>query len=318
MVDMASRGGQFKLMIMQSGPIPPSGGPLRERYLDHHGRESLGVAASEYAQAIAVLGASARSMPKLDFPLVEHDDNVRRVIQRDKRARWIRFVEELDRSLLEAVEPHITNSVKAAMDALNYLEDHELKEEAHVAIHRAAFLKRGLFGCPIVLRDEAYWSACPINISHLRMGVSAGLVSDFECSVCGELIEECDHQMGQLYPKVAERTADGGCTICASVDCQHPAGEAFLVQAYGNARSIKAGEISFVARPRYPLARVVEHAKDMGPLHDDPRLIYAAKRGDLNCDADLGPCRGFNEMRDWGLNDLSRSRGEGVEQVDQI
>jgi len=306
------------MMVMQVGPIPPSGGPLRERYLDYHGQKALEIAASEYAEAVELLAARASSMPALDFALVESDGDVRRAIQRDKRARWIRFRAQTDQSTLDALEPHIKKSMKAAMDALNYLEDHELREEAHAAIHRAAFVNRGLFGCPIVLRDDEYWTDCPINISHLRMGVSAGLVSDFECSVCGEMVEDCDHQMGQPYPKVAGRTAEGKCTLCDSVDCEHPEGEIFLVQAHASARNIKANEVAFVARPRYPLARIVEEAKDMGPLHDDRRVIRAAKHSDLNCDADLGPCKGFNEMKDWDLNDVSRSGGDEGEEVDQI
>lgn len=208
--------------------------------------------------------------------------------------------------------------MKAAMDALNYLEDHELREEAHAAIHRSAFVNRGLFGCPVVLRDDEYWTDCPINISHLRVGVSAGLVSDFECSVCGELVEDCDHQMGHPYPKVAELTAEGKCTLCDSVDCEHPEGKIFLAQAHASARNIQAAEVSLVARPRYPLARIVEELKDMGPLHKDSRVVHAAKHGDLNCDADLGPCEGFNEVKDWDINDASRSEGDEGEPVDQI
>ncbi len=33
---------------------------------------------------------------------------------------------------------------------------------------------------PLLLEDEL-WSDCAFTISHLRMGISAGLVSDFEC-----------------------------------------------------------------------------------------------------------------------------------------
>ena len=305
MTEIRSGGGRFKMLILQAGPIPPSGGPLRERYLDHHGRKALKIADSEYAQAIAFLGDRASFMPALDFALIEPDENVRRVIQRDNRSQWIEFWSETDQSILDAIEPHIKRSVRAAMDALNYLEDHKLMEEAHVAIHRAAFLKRGLFGCPIVFRDDGYWTDCPINISHLRMGISAGLVSDFKCSICGEPAEDCEHKMGQFYPKVVAHTNKGKCTICGSLDCEHSDGERFLIQAHAIALNIKTDEVSFVARPRYPLARIVEESKDMGPLHDDPSVQDAARHGNLNCDADLGPCKGFNEMRDWTLNDTS-------------
>jgi hypothetical protein len=303
-----NRGGQFKMVVMQPGPIPPSGGPLRERYLDTHGRESLRVAADEYAEVLAILGEHVGSMPALPIPLVEADESVRRAVQREKRAEWIEFQTQIGSATLDAIESHVKKSVSAAMNALNFLEDHELMENAHDAVHRAAFVKRGLFGCPIVLRDDEFWSDCPINLSHLRVGVSAGLVSDFECFICGELVEDCDHQMGQFYPKVAARSVDGKCSLCGAVDCEHPVGETFLVQAYANARNIRAGELSFVARPRYPLARVVQESKDLGDMGDDPRVRHAAQHGDLNCDADLGPCKGFNEMKSWDLTNVSRSK----------
>ncbi|MGJ7439865.1 hypothetical protein [Aquipuribacter sp. MA13-6] len=300
------RGEQFKMVILQAGPIPPSGGPLREKYLDHHGRKALKVAICQYAEAMELLSTRTTFMPAMDFELVESDDDLRSAVQRDKREHWDRFRVETNKYTLDAMEPHIKKSVKAATDALNYLEDHKLREEAHAAIHRAAFVNRGLFGCPVVLRGDDYWTDCPIIISHLRMGVSAGLVSDFECSVCGELVEDCDHQAGQLYSQIAGRTAEGSCPVCDSMECEHPAGEAFRAEAHAIARRVKAGEVSFVARPRYPLARIVEKTVDMGRLHDNPSVIQSAKRGGLNCDADLGPCKGFNETKDWDLNQKLR------------
>lgn len=297
------------MTIMQWGPIPPSGGPLRERYLDQHGREALEIADSAYAETIRLLDSRITLMPALDFELVEPDDRRRRAIQREKGAQWHKFRAQTDQATLDAVEPHIKQSIKASMNALNYLEDHPLREEAHAAIHRAAFVNRGLFGCPITLRDDEYWTDCPINISHLRMGVSAGLVSDFECSVCGELVENCDHQAGQTYPKVAELSTGGTCTICNSVECEHRQGETYLVRAFGNARNARASEVSFVARPRYPLARITDQSWDMEDMHDDPIVKRAAERGELNCDGDLGPCKGLNEMRDWNLRDGSDLNG---------
>jgi len=288
------------MIIMQPGPIPPSGGPSREKYLDHHGRASLEIAANEYDEMLKYLDVAM--MPALDFTLVEEDDGVRRAIQRQKRAEWLEFQATVDPEVLNTIEPHIKKSVSAAMDALNYLEDHPLREEAHIAIHRAAFAKRGLLGCPITYgEDEEYWTTCPMDISHLRMGVSAGLVSDFECSICTELVENCDHVMGEYYPQVMKRDARGICNICGKTGCAHSVGETTMVAAWANARNVKANEVSMVARPRYPLARLVEKSYDLGLAGEDPRVQKAAKKGDLHCDGDLGPCKGFNEMSDWDL-----------------
>lgn len=301
------KGSQFKMLIMQAGPIPPSGGPLRDRYLARHGREALDVSAKEYAKALASLGELAARIPSPPETLVEKDEDIRRAIQREKRSEWVDLTAEIDQETLEAIEPHITKAVASAIEALNYLEDHELMEDAHAAIHRTAFLKRGLLGCPILLRDDQYWSECPINLSHLRIGVSAGMTSDFECSICGELVEDCDHQMKEFYPKASARDGEGRCNLCDSKECEHPEGETFLVQAHASARNIKAGEVSFVARPRYPLARIYGKAKDLGVLGDDHRIRHAAAHGELQCDADLGPCNGFNEMKNWDLSNASLS-----------
>lgn len=313
------KGLRYKMLIMQSGPIPPSGGPNRERYLDHHGLTSLQVAAGEYIEVLRLLGAGAESMPALNFDLVEMDDGARRAIQRQKRADWLEFHFSIDPDTLNAIEPHIKKSASAAMDALNYLEDHPLREDAHAAIHRAAFVKRGLYGCPITYgEDQEYWTDCPINISHLRMGVSAGLMSDFECSICGKLAEDCDHEMGEHYPKVAARDAKGKCAVCNETECDHPVGETIMVTAWANARNVKAKEVSMVARPRYPLARVVEKSYDLGPAGEDPRVRNAAKQGVLNCDGDLGPCMGFTEMTDWDVKRVSSSDEDQEQQIDLL
>ncbi|GEB46823.1 hypothetical protein MTE01_27680 [Microbacterium testaceum] len=311
------RGQQFKMLILQWGPIPPSGGPHRDRYLDHFGRASLQTAEDEYDEVMRLLGTDAAHIPALDFDLVENDDRARRATQRQKRAEWLAFQSTIHTKLLDEIEPHIRKSVSAAMDALNYLEDHPLREAAHGAIHRAAFVKRGLFGCPITYRDDGdYWTDCPINISHLRMGVSAGLVSDFECSICGKLVEDCDHEMRQYYPKVAERDGEGKCTICNETECDHRAGETVLVEAWASARNVKANEVSMVARPRYPLARMVEKSFDLGRAGEDPRVRDAARRGVLNCDGDLGPCKGFNEMSDWDVKSASSSDEDEAQEID--
>lgn len=315
----ADKGGKFKMLIMQAGPIPPSGGPLRDRYLEHNGRAALDASSEEYAEAVMLLGKLAGLIPTLPETLVEHDEEVRRTIQREKRGEWNVFSAKVDQATLDAIEPRLSRAVASAMEALNYLEDHELMEDAHSAIHRAAFLKRGLFGCPIVLRDDdEYWSECPINISHLRLGISAGLVSEFECSICRELVEDCDHQMGEFYPMVTARGNDGKCYLCNTEQCEHPDGETFLIQAYASARNVKAAEVSFVARPRYPLARIYGESKDLGVLGDDSRIRYAAAHGDLQCDADLGPCKGFNDMKNWDLHNVSLPRTSDDEQADQI
>jgi hypothetical protein len=285
---------------MQWGPIPPSGGPHRERYLDVNGRESLRIADESYAAAMAALGKRANEIPTMHTPLTTDDDALRREVQRQKRSEWLDFSATIDQETLDAVEPLIRGSESAAVAALNYLEDHELAGVAHTAIHRAAFMRRGLYGCPIVLRDDdEFWTNCSINMSHLRVGISAGLISDFECSICGRMVEDCDHTMTEAYDKTVFRDDDGKCSICQATECEHEIGKAYPTAAYANARNMRAEEISMVARPRYPQARIMSESIDLGPVGDDPRVRHAAKHNALNCDGCLGPCKGFNDMQTW-------------------
>ncbi|MBN0042229.1 hypothetical protein JN535_18925 [Cellulosimicrobium cellulans] len=248
----------------------------------------------QYDAVLAILGDRAREMPALDFQLVEEDDDRARAIQLAKLGEWRHFRATIDQAELDAIEPHIKEATTSAVAALNYLEDHPLKEEAHLAIHRAAFVKRGLFGCPIALRDGLFWTDCPITISHWRRGLSVGMVSDFACSICARLVEDCDHQMGSPYPKTAERNG-GVCTICDTAKCEHVVGEPYLVVAHARAVNAELQEASLVARPRYPQARIVERTLDLGAFGNLAEIRTWAERGVLNCDEDLGPCGGFVE-----------------------
>lgn len=308
------KGRRFRTVLMQWGPIPPSGGPRREHYLDINGREALRTAEESYAAALVALGKHADVMPALCKPLVTEDDALRREVQRTKRSEWFDFSATIDQQTLDVVEPLIRCSESAAVAALNYLEDHELAEDAHTAIHRAAFMRRGLYGCPIVLRDDdEYWTDCSIDISHLRAGMSAGLISDFECSICGTMVEDCDHSSGEVYEKAASREDDGKCSICEAIECEHEVGKVYPTVAYAKARNMTLEEGSLVARPRYPQARMVAKSIDLGSLADNPRVRHAAQNNALNCDGCLGPCRGFNDMLTW-----RERRGSVMETEDDV
>jgi hypothetical protein len=63
---------------------------------------------------------------------------------------------------------------------------------------------------------------------------------------------------------------------------------------------------------------MVEKSYDLGSVGEDPRVRNAAKQGALNCDGDLGPCMGFNEMTDWDVKSVSSSDEDEEEQVDLL
>jgi hypothetical protein len=288
---------RIKSRVLHFGPIPPAAGPSRLHYLDVNGRAALQSADDEFAATLEILGALANAMPRMREPLIEDDHLVRIAIQREKRAEWENFANALDRSVIEAVEPHVRASQSAAVAALNFLEDHELAESAHRAIHRAAFVRRGLFGCPITFGDNDLWTDCPMRISHWRLGMSVGMTTEFVCSVCECPVEDCDeHVMGETYDKLAITADDGGCSICDATDCNHVVGTAYPTKAYGVGRIADVHEVSMVARPRYPQARIVGRTLNYLDLDENPRLRWAAENGQLNCDHCLGPCDGFSGM----------------------
>lgn len=250
---------------------------------------------TELERVTAVIDENALAMPVIDFELVQTDEDVRRAIQVNKRDEWAEFSLSVDEALLETVEPHVRKAVASAIAALNLLEDHELREDAHAAIHTASFVQRGLFGCPIIVRDDAYWTACPVKVSHLRVGTSIGMVAEFACSICRRMVEDCDHVMGEPYRQVANRL-DGHCSVCEAPDCDHVVGCSYVVVAHARAVNAVMHETSFVSRPRYPQARITELTQDYGDAGDDPRFRALADRGALHCDVDLGPCDGLNDM----------------------
>jgi len=316
---MPDRGLRFKTSLLYAGAIPPSGGPHRARFLNLNGRQALSDADASFDDVINILCAKAALIPSPHRPLESIDDDHRREIQREKRTEWIEFVDTLDQATLDAIEPKIRRSEAAAVAALNYLEDHELAHSAHEAIHRAAFVRRGLFGCPIVLHDDGdYWTDCALNMSHLRAGMSAEVVSDFECSICGRLVEDCEHIMNEVYDKTAEREGDGTCTICDAAECEHEAGRDYPVVAQGSARNMVAEGVAMVARPRYPLARIVARSMDLDEVGDSDLVREAARQGRLHCDACLGPCKGLNDMRAWGERPVDADGTSGLSDgVDQ-
>lgn len=287
---------QFEALIMQAGPIPPAGGPAREQYLLANGVVELRTATNEYAAALALLAPWSEGMPTIFSPLETQDDEGRRRISESSRKAWQDYCKKIPEQTRQLIEPNIRRSEKAAVNALNYLEDTDKAEEAHEAIHRAAFVRSGLFGCPITYQDEQFWSDCSINMSHLRIGMSVGITSDFFCSICDEKAEDCDHVMGETYPVVAKTDERGLCMICSLPNCLHDEGASYPVTAQGIGREILAHEVSMVSRPRYPLARITKMTWEVPERYRKHGIA-----GVLSCDACLGPCDGFNDSATWEL-----------------
>jgi hypothetical protein len=112
-------------------------------------------------------------------------------------------------------------------------------------------------GCKIELQDGLWRWQCPVVISHLRLGQSVGFTAPRICSICRENVmsEQCPHMPNQTYSVTVE---DPQHCPCGSTDCSiHQAGTTIEVYPTSLVEEVdNLSEISWVARPRDPLARI--------------------------------------------------------------
>jgi hypothetical protein len=156
----------------------------------------------------------------------------------------------------------------------------------------------GLFRCRSLREDDRWFDVCRLSLMHLRVGMSVGFVARRLCSICDRDLTTCDHIPGTRYPVVAAHGTDGSCNICGSAEgCEHAADDTYLVSAHGIVREVdRLDEISTVARPRDPLARIngIEIPADALsslPRHDDANAS-------LYCESCRRPCTGFTSVEE--------------------
>ncbi len=97
---------------------------------------------------------------------------------------------------------------------------------------------------------------------------------------------------------VAARRSDGSCTICDTTDCTaHASGTTFSVVAHAVVRKVdRVDEISFVARPRDPLARLTEIEIPAAELGGCAGVDSA--NAELCCKRCTSPCTGFTSVEE--------------------
>lgn len=296
--ETSDNGMRITAQILTYGDVPPSGGPARSDWLEANGLHALREARETYNNAVTVLGREPTSLPKREAVAENHDENAVRAIQLFKVEEWKGYNARLglgDQDLAELHEA-VMASEKAALTAFNYLEDHPRAEEAHAALHEASFLKRGLFGCRIEFEEDRFWTSCRCRLGHIRRGLSVGMISEFVCTFCGKAIEDCEHVPGIAYEKTASRTEELGCTICGAVDCHHEEGVSYSVVATQEVKNAVLHEVSLVSKPRYPQARIVRMTLDVDQLVTPEMSREMLIKADINCDDDLGPCRGMRTV----------------------
>jgi hypothetical protein len=281
-----------KGLVVRTGvPLPPAAGPARVKFVHREGVAAFRKSCRLYGQVLMDVGINQLGdISKLptwiglrNGPLSEADE---RNSITAVRLRWQQVREDAEQKGIRTRYPQVAKlladmpngadwesmadtarrALRLAVDAYNFLEDDPLAEFAHIYAHQVAAFVCGMFGCTFTYEDDVYWDSCTLSLMHNRVGHSMGFTANRVCSICYSDIEECPHLLDQKYPISAERDDDGRCTACGASSCPHTEGE--TVEVYPKAifgDDMELHEISYVGRPRDPLARLtqVEVDKDL-------------------------------------------------------
>jgi hypothetical protein len=228
-------------------PIPPRAGPRRMQMLHSRGIEQLNLAKLLYSKTrdrvgcLEVHGLDSPHAPWWVYPPTIVGDGAR-----CPNGRMNRDAESLGRDALTS-----------AVRAFNLLEDMPEADDAHRLIHEIGMYVSRHFGCKINLRDGLWRWECPVTIAHLRLGQSVGFTAPRICSICRQNImsDQCSHLPSQIYEV---QVVDASRCPCGTNDC-HSHMEGDILTVYPKSLVQEADsldEVSWVPRPRDPLARI--------------------------------------------------------------
>lgn len=110
------------------------------------------------------------------------------------------------------------------------------------------------FGCVIRATNGQYSITCPVQLSHVRGGVSIGGYGQLNCSICGGNMFQCDHIAGRQYNNVIAQQISDRCNICTDETCEHEIGTTHdNVLARAIITTMELDHLAFVERPADPL-----------------------------------------------------------------
>ncbi|MFI5667734.1 hypothetical protein [Streptomyces sp. NPDC051704] len=182
--------------------------------------------------------------------------------------RSVRTVQHPD-AAAKATLLGLRGQLREAMDRAEF-RDPALFESAHELVDEVGTLLRRYYSesCTLPYRDGAYYRECPVDLAHLRVGLSPEIrVLESECSICNLDPEDCDHLPGEMY--------DG--RECLSV----------ITKAEITAVAIVANPRQLVTRfTSVPAGTTAELSAALGPEFR-PGV-------QLNCDRCLSGCTGLN------------------------
>ena len=235
--------GRVEGRVLNYGVLPPAAGPGRLALLREAGREELVQAKRLYSRSRDAEGCFSGhplQSPRAPWWFYPPFTATWPTCRPKSRA-------EQDESLGRA-------ALNRAVNALNLLEDLDEEEDAHRLVHEIGAFVSWHFGCRINFSDGHWRWHCPATFSHLRMGYSVGFTAVRYCSICNEDMSRCEHMPNRLY---TVRVADvGQCPCGESPNCRHNEGDVLELRPHAVVKDADLHEVSLVARPRDPLARI--------------------------------------------------------------
>ncbi|MFJ9652881.1 MULTISPECIES: hypothetical protein [Streptomyces griseus group] len=95
----------------------------------------------------------------------------------------------------------LRSQLQEVMDRSEF-RDPRLFEAAHELVDEVGtlLLRHYSESCTFPYRDGTYYRECPVDIAHLRGGLSPEIrVLESECSICSLDPDDCDHLPGEMY-----------------------------------------------------------------------------------------------------------------------
>lgn len=226
---------------------------------------------------------------------IEHGTELRRQAKK-QFGRGVRLTGLDD----DEAEESLRTALATAASAFNWLEGSDFEVDAHDDLHRYGRYTRenNPSGCELGWTGSGYEHRCPVAIAHKRIGFSIGFTGQRFCSICDADLSECEHTPGRFYDVVGRTDDSGQCVVCRKDHCtEHTVGETYRARAAGVIRQAEIHEVSLVAMPKQPDARLAAIPIDTARLQE--RLGPGFKIGmRVSCDQCLQPCPGLDKPFD--------------------
>lgn len=277
---------------------------LRRKGKTESGQQGdMPITSADAASHVAV-SRDANSQTTYELELISHDstdaemspyvlDQIEQRLQRAE-AGWQRALNS-NRSQGEA-ETVARSALADFASALNWAEDSALEGSVHARMDQAGRWVREEFGCTLRRDGNEYSQTCPVALAHNRIGLSIGGYSRKLCSICGDDFSECQHQPGVEYRVQGGVEPLGWCRVCGKREgCEHLADETYRARLIVIVVEMDLDEISLVAKPAYPDARLTSISYSVQELKD--ALGNDFEPGvEVDCNRCLPPCGGLKRL----------------------